>query len=322
LAARCHQEDESLAAARSLIQNGKNEEAITQLQVLAARHPGMKGINHELGVAYYREGGYLEAAKYLQDAWRESPEDRDAAQLLGLSFYSIGRPTEAIPALEQVRRWYPNADMDAVYTLGLCYALTKNYPKALETFAELYGLPTESAAAHLLLARMLLRQGFDPVAESEARKALSLSPQSPLAHFTLGEFYVYKADYPKALREFQEELAVNPDYAPALTHLGDVYWRLNRYDEAETVLRRSMWLDSTASEPYVIMGKVLVRKGQLALAERTLQRAIAMDPNSYTAHHFLGQLYRETGRTDAAEREMKTAAQIQQLQAQNTGRNR
>jgi len=83
-----------------------------------------------------------------------------------------------------------------------------------------------------------------------------------------------------------------------------------------------MWLDSTASEPYVIMGKVLVRKGQLALAERTLQRAIAMDPNSYTAHHFLGQLYREMGRTDAAEREMKTAAQIQQLQAQNTGRNR
>ena len=62
--------------------------------------------------------------------------------------------------------------------------------------------------------------------------------------------------------------------------------------------------------------------GQLALAERTLQRAIAMDPNSYTAHHFLGQLYREMGRTDAAEREMKTAAQIQQLQAQNAGRNR
>ncbi len=176
LAARCQQEDESLAAARSLIQNGKNQEAIAQLQVLAARHPGMKGINRELGVAYYREGGYLEASKYLQDAWRENPEDRDAAQLLGLSFYSIGRPIEAIPALEQVRRWYPNANMDAIYTLGLCYALTKNYPKALETFAELYGLPTESAAAHLLLARMLLRQGFDPVAESEARKALSLSP--------------------------------------------------------------------------------------------------------------------------------------------------
>jgi len=65
LAARCQQEDESLAAARSLIQNGKNQEAIAQLQVLAARHPGMKGINHELGVAYYREGGYLEAVKLL-----------------------------------------------------------------------------------------------------------------------------------------------------------------------------------------------------------------------------------------------------------------
>src|SRR5437899_12591473 len=153
LAARCHQEDESLAAARSLIQSGKNQEAIAQLQVLAARHPGMKGINHELGVAYYREGGYLEAAKYLQDAWRESPEDRDAAQLLGLSFYSIGRPTEASPALEQIRRRYRNADRDADYTLGLCYALTKNDPKALEPQTDPYGLPTESAAAPLRLAR-------------------------------------------------------------------------------------------------------------------------------------------------------------------------
>src|SRR2546428_12037727 len=87
--------------------------------------------------------------------------------------------------------------------------------------------PRSTLFPYTTLFRSLLRQGFDPVAESEARKALSLSPQSPLAHFTLGEFYVYKADYPKALREFQEELAVNPDYAPALTHLDRKSTRLN-----------------------------------------------------------------------------------------------
>jgi hypothetical protein len=45
-----------------------------------------------------------------------------------------------------------------------------------------------------------------------------------------------------------------------------------------------------------------------------------MDSDNYTAHYFLGQLYRELGKTAAAERELKTAAHIQQLQAQNAPR--
>jgi tetratricopeptide (TPR) repeat protein len=318
--AAAQQQDEALAAARSLIQQNKNDEAIARLKALAARRPGMAGISHELGVAYYRKGDYLEAAKYLKGAWQEKPEDRDAVQLLGLSDYFSGRPGEAIPPLEKVRSWYPNSHTDAMYILGLCYVLTKNYSQALETFAHLYGVAADSAPAHLLLGRILLRQGFDPVAEGEVRKALALSPQLPLAHFTLGEFHVYKADYLKAAREFEMELAINPGYAPALTQLGEVYWRLSRYEDAEKVLQRSIWLDSTASEPYVILGKVLVRKGQLALAERALQRAISMDPNSYTAHYFLGHVYRQTGRPEAAEREMKIAARIQEQQKQNPPR--
>ncbi len=314
------QQDEGLAAARSLIQQNKNDEAIAQLKALAARRPGMRGINHELGVAYYRKGEYLEAAKYLAHGWQENPEDRDAAQLLGLSYYFSSKPAEAIPPLERIRSWNPNSHTDAMYILGLCYVSTKNYSQALETFARLYGVAADSAPAHLLLGRILLRQGFDPVAEGEVNKALSLSPQLPLAHFTLGEFHVYKADYAKAVREFETELAINPGYAPALTRLGEVYWRLSRYDDAEKVLQRSIWLDSTASEPHVILGKVLVRKGQLDLAERALQRAVAMDSNSYTAHYFLGQVYRETGRLDEAEREMRIAARIQQQQTQNPPR--
>ena len=319
--ARC-QENDALADVRSLIRENRNAEAIAQLKTLAAKHPGIKGINHELGVAYFREAEYLEAAKYLKRAFEENPQDRDAAQLLGLSYYSSGKPAEAIPSLEKVRLWHPHENMDAFYVLGLCYILTKNYPQARETFAQLYGLTADSAEAHLLLSRMLLRQGFDPVAEDQVHKALSLAPRLPLAHFTLGEFDVYQADYPKAVEDFMDELTVNPGYAPALTRLGDVYWHLGRYDDAERALQRSTWLDSTTSEPYVIMGKVLTKEGKFPLAERALQRAIAMDPGSYSAHYFLGQLYREQGRADAAEREMNIAARIQQQQSRNAPRDR
>src|SRR6266704_3044274 len=297
------QEEDSLSAARSLLQQGRNGEAIAQLKVLSARRPQVKGV------------------KYLQDAWNEDPKDRDAAQLLGLSYYSTGRPTDAIPALEKVRTWYPDANIDALYILGLCYVMTKRYPEALRTFAQLYGVKADSAAAHLLLGRMLLRQGFDPVAESEIQSALLISPQLPLAHFALGELSVYGGNYPKAVQEFKAELVLNPACAVALTHLGEMHWRLSRDEDAQKVLRRSISLDSTASEPHVVLGKVLLREGQTALAEKNLRDAIHLDPSSYTAHYFLGQLYRSEGRMEAAEQELKAAARIQQLQTSSPARN-
>ena len=311
------QEDQALATARSLIQENKYQEAIVHLKDLAASHPGTKGISHELGTAYYYQADYFEAAAYLEEALRESSEDRDAAQLLGLSYYFSGKPAQAIPVLEKVRLWHPNENIDAIYVLGLCYALNRNYPEALKTFARLYRLELDSAASHLMMGRILLRQGFDPIAEQEVRKALALSARLPLAHFTLGEFYAYSGDYPKAAEEFRQELDINPGYAPAFNRLGDAYWRLKRNEDAERVLRDSIWLDSTSGEPYVALGKVFMAKRQLVQAERTLQRAIAMDSGSYTAHYFLGQVYRDLRKTADADRELKISARIQQLQAQN-----
>jgi len=314
-------QDDALATARSLLQQGKNDAAIAWLKNVAAAHPELKGVNHELGVAYYREGEYLAASNYLQDAWDENEDDRDAAQLLGLSYYFSGRPIEAIPALEKVRSWRPNANIDALYILGICYAVADRHAEARRMFAQLYGVSSDSAAAHLLMARMMLRQGFDAVAESEVRAALLISPQLPLAHLTLGELSFYGGNYSRAAQEFKEELALNPTCASALTHLGEVYWRLDRDEDSHTVLRRSIGLDATAAEPYVVLGKVLLRDRQAELAEQNLLHAIHLEPNNYTAHYILGQLYRDEGRLEAAQRELTAAARIQRVQGANVGRN-
>ncbi len=314
-------QDDALSTARSLLQQGKNDAAIAWLKNVAAAHPELKGVNHELGVAYYREGEYLAASNYLQDAWDENEDDRDAAQLLGLSYYFSGRPIEAIPALEKVRSWRPNANIDALYILGICYAVADRHAEARRMFAQLYGVSSDSAAAHLLMARMMLRQGFDTVAESEVRAALLISPQLPLAHLTLGELSFYGGNYSRAAQEFKEELALNPTCASALTHLGEVYWRLDRDEDSHTVLRRSLGLDATAAEPYVVLGKVLLRDRQAELAEQNLLHAIHLEPNNYTAHYILGQLYRDEGRLEAAQRELTAAARIQRVQGANVGRN-
>ncbi len=300
--------------ARRLLQQGKFDEAIAELHQLDSTHQGMKGLSHELGAAYYKKGDYLNAIAFLNKAREENPADNEAEQLLGLSYYLAGRPSEAIPALEKVQTWFASANVDAAYILGICYIQTKDYPNARKAFAKMFDVPAESAAGYLFTARMLLRQDFGPVAEEYAHQAVALDPRLPLAHQLLGELYLYHSQIDEAIAEFRKELEINPGNAVAYYKLADGYSRVQKFDEAERLLQRSIWLDSTSTGPYILLGKVLEKKGEAELAVRALQRALAMDPNNPIPHHLLGQAYRDLGKNDAAERELKVAGQLEQSQ--------
>lgn len=309
-----------LNAARTLINQGRLDDAIARLSALQQKMPARPEIGRELGIAYYRKGDFLHATTFLQEAFTLRPDDADVAQLLGLAYYLSGRPADAIAPLEKLRASDPKANIDAAYVLSLCYALNREFDKARSAFAALYAVPPDSAAAHVIFAAMLVRQGLDPVAEQEAKAALALNANIPLGHYVLGEVAMYRADYDKALSEFRDEISLNPAFAPARTRAADAESHLARSLEAEMESERSMWLDSTTSEPLIVLAKTLLGQGRNEQAERTLLRALALNPNSYTAHFLLGQAYRQLGKTEIADREFKLAAQIQQAQTKNLPR--
>jgi tetratricopeptide (TPR) repeat protein len=175
------------------MQQGKNVEALALLESIAAAEPARRGVVRQIGIANYRKGDFLKAAASFKKALEEDPGDNEAVQLMGLSYYLSGRPAEAIAPLEKVQTWYPSANVDAAYILGVCYMQTKDYPSARKAFAKMFGVPVDSAAAYLFAARMLLRQDFAPVAEEYAKKAVELDPKLPRAHMLLGELYLCRA---------------------------------------------------------------------------------------------------------------------------------
>jgi tetratricopeptide (TPR) repeat protein len=301
-------------AERRLLQQGHYDEAIAELLELAQQKPGLKGLSREIGMAYYKKGEYIKAIDSFKGALEQDPKDSEAVQLLGISYYLAGMPSEAIPQLERVQAWFPSTNVDASYILGICYIQTKNYPQARNAFAKMFDVPADSAASYLFTARMLFRQEFEPVAEEYAKKAVALDPKLPLAHFLLGQLYLFASKIPEAVTEFQQELRLNPGHAETYYKLADAYSRVQKFDDAERLLQRSIWLDSTSTGPYILMGKVLEKKGETELAVRTLQHALSMDPNNSVAHHLLGQAYRDMGKAEDAERELKLAEQLQTIQ--------
>jgi tetratricopeptide (TPR) repeat protein len=306
----------SLVEPRRLLQLGKYDEALAQLKDLEVKSPDLPGLPHELGHAYYRKGDYINAIAYFQKAQAADATDNEAVQLLGLSYYLAGKPGDAIPRLEKVQTWFPSANVDASYILGICYIQIKDYPQARKSFAKMFSVGPDSAASYLFTARMLLRQDFGPIAAEYAEKAIAIDSKLPLGHQLLGELYLYQSKIPEATAQFEAELALNPGYPPAYYKLADAYSRVQKYDEAEKLLQRSIWLDATSTGPYILLGKVLEKKGETELAVRALQRALAMDPNNPIPHHLLGQSYRTLGRMEDAERELKLAESLQSAKGQ------
>src|SRR5438270_13954300 len=85
------------APARRLMQQGKYDGAIAQLQELSAKDPDQKGLAHELGVAYYKKGDFPKAIEFLKKASAQEAADQEGVRWRGLSDCRSVRPAHAMP---------------------------------------------------------------------------------------------------------------------------------------------------------------------------------------------------------------------------------
>lgn len=301
---------QSLAREHELLQQGKVAEAIAILQQLSAIHPPVKGLQHDFGVAYYRTGKLAEAQQAFAAAIQEDPSDTESVQMEGLTLYRMGQPARAIPYLERVRQWMPNADADSNYVLGLCYMNSQRYDDARAAFAKEFEVDPGSASAYLLLSSMLMRANLPEFAADQARKALQIDPNLPLAHFMLGEVYLFKSDVEHATQEFEQERRINPGYAPTYDRLGDVYTRTGNLEAAQQALTKAISLDLSSTGPFIQMGKVLLHRDDPVTALMYLRHAEKMDPGNFITHTLLAQAYRKVGQDDESKRETDLASKI------------
>lgn len=301
---------ETVSGAQEELEHGQPQEAIAALQKLATANPPAKGANRELAIAYYRTGKLVEAERTFAQAIVENPQDIESVQMRGLTLYRLGQPAAAIPYLERVRQWTPNANADANYVLGLCYMNARRYDDARGAFAAQYALEPTSAAAFLLTAQIFLGANLPELAAQFAQKALDLAPRLPLAHFLLGEVFLFRSDVEHARAQFEQEQQINPGYAAVYDRLGDVYTRAGDYQKAQESLTKAISLDQSSTGPFIQMGKVFLRRNDPETAAMYLQHASRMDPGNYITHTLLSQAYKSLGRTDEARREMELVGKI------------
>lgn len=301
----------TLASARKLITDGNAKEAIARLQALDTSIPE---VGHLLGVAFYHADDHQHAIEQLEKVRDKLPEGsterREAVQVLGLCYYLTGKYADAVPLLEETRRWAED-NLELGYILGMAYIQTRQPDAARRELARTFGVAPESAAASLMTAQMMIRLEFEPLAEAELKRALEKDPRLPRVNYLLGQMALFRGRLDDAIRLSERELAISPADAMTWYQLGDAYLRQSRWDDAATALQKSLWINPFYSGPYVLLGRVYVKKGQPATAEGMLRRAIQYDPNNRMAHYLLGQVLQQAGRAEEAKREFDIAERLQ-----------
>jgi tetratricopeptide (TPR) repeat protein len=302
----------SVAEVRTLIAQGKLDDARRELDALSAVHPEPAGVERLRGIVEYENNRMAEAEASFARAIAQDPSDLESTQMRGVALYRMGKPQEAIPLLEKAHAAGPIGNADPNYVLGLCYIDAKRYDDARHAFAAQYDFAPDSAAAWLVTARMLFRQELTAPATAAAQQAVQLDPRMPLAHRLLGEIDLANGDISGALVELGKEIKVDPLDGETYDRMGDAYVRSGQYASAQQVLDRAVLLEPNASGPFILLGKVLLAEKDPVTASMYLERAVRMDPSNTMTHMLLGQAFIASGRKEDAAREFQA---LQKLQA-------
>jgi len=297
--------------AKELAGKGRLDQAMAELDQLAAQSPEAAGVERLRGIILYQKEHFTEAIGAFTKAAEQDPSDLESIEMHGVSLFRLGHITEAIPLLEKARATVESANIDPDYVLALCYADVQRYDDSRHAFAAQFGFAPDSPEAHLLAARMFLRRELRDVAGAEASRALVLNPNLPLAHELLGEVALARGDQAVAVQELEAERKINPLDPDLYDRLGDAYVRSGQYTQAQQVLNRAVLLEPSSTGPFILLGETFLKLKQPIQALHYLDHAAKMDPSNYITHNLLGQAYKATGQVAAANREFQMVVDLQ-----------
>lgn len=175
---------EHLAAGRTLLLDGRTNEAIARLSTAAYLDPRLSEAHNLLGVAYSQKGLQDRAKDSYERAVKADPEDAQTLNNLGFSLYQNGNYRAAVDRLKRAVKLAPH-DERILNNLGLALCRLGKFEDAYKHFARATGELT----GHLNMARMLERFGREEEAIHYYEGARRLDPNCTIALRRLADLY-------------------------------------------------------------------------------------------------------------------------------------
>jgi Tfp pilus assembly protein PilF len=175
---------EHLALGRDYLNEGRLNEAISQLSTATSLDPQLGEAHNLLGVAFAQKGLTDRAKDSYERAVKAEPQDAQVLNNLGYTLYENGNYRAAVDRLKRALKLAPRDDR-ILNNLGLALCRLGKFEDAYKSFARANG----ELAGHLNMARMLERFGREDDAIKYYEGARRVDPRSTFALKRLADLY-------------------------------------------------------------------------------------------------------------------------------------
>ncbi len=265
-----------------------------------------------------KAGKSTESTLLYRQILNSVPECWQAYLGLGRNSFDGGAYDDAAAAFQKALELQPS-NPELFNWLGRSYLQQHHPEKIPEMLSRANSTITNSAFAHLLLARAYDAQDRVDEATHEIDLALKIDPRCHGAHFAQGFIDWSIGELPNAEKELRQEVSLAPQESLAVYYLAEVLEKQGKLEEAEGALTQ---LGRELPNTYLYhlgLGKLYERKKNNLLAAEHYREAIRLDASQPEAHYRLGVTLRALRETAQANEEFRAFSQLETHMARGVG---
>ncbi len=305
---------------KPLLQNcrqGKSAEAQRDYRIIEA-YPCVPEAYTNLGLCYFLQKKYREAADTFQRGLKLQPDMANAWLFLGISLFDLNDPARAVVPL---RRYTSSRrdDAEGHYYLGISLLSLENFGDAVRELLEarrtdprntdtLYHLA--QCYLHLAQSKRADVKSLRTAFERTAGEIAAIDPASVRLRQLQAGFYEADGDSDEAIRELEEAVKSHPHVQGLYYTLGCLYLKEYRHDQALAQFNSELALDSPYPRTYLQIGHAYTDRHQPEKAIPFLEKATHADPESGKPWVEMGRAYLMTDQFDRAASALEKAIKL------------
>jgi TolB-like protein/Tfp pilus assembly protein PilF len=162
---------------------------------------------------------------------------------------------------------------------------------------------------HEWYAHLLVVEGRNTEALTQARHAVDLDPVSPFFHSVLAEIYCYTRAYDAAIEEAQQVVKLHPDSLYALYWLGYAYREKKMYPQAIQTFERARHLSGDNPAMLAVYGNAQALAGNAQEARNVLHKLEQLRSSRFIPSYYLAAVNLGLGDLDETFRQLDLAYQ-------------
>lgn len=184
-------------------------------------NPRNPDILNNFGAYYIKQGLYLNALVYIDEALRYRPTFSMAHVNRGIVNFRLNNGSQALQDFNLALD-YDYMNLLAHYNRALIYAEWKAWPPAIDDMTFVINQDPQNARALVERGKIFQAAGFYTQALEDFRQATIVNPSYALAFYHYGEMLFKKGEYEAALSAVMTSKELHNTYAPAYDLMGDM----------------------------------------------------------------------------------------------------